>query len=638
MRFVIAIAATLVFASPAFSQRADDNALAEAQDAFGVTVGTESIGLYTPEEVRGFNALDAGNARLDGMYFDLLADLTDHIIDRTTMRVGIGAQGYPLPAPTGIVDYKLRRPGDKRLISTLVSYGDFDSRLISVDAQLPILANRLSAGVGASVGDNQYEYGAGEDLKEAAAILRWRPASGIEIVPFWNRRMVEDGGPRPVFSVGGSYLPLEYLRGDYFGQSWTGSKSTGDTIGVLSEAVLNDAWALKAGVFRSIFDSEHSFSELYLDAQPDNTARYLVIADPPQRFASTSGEVRLVRSVTSESLQQSLQLAVRSRDQTRRYGGADVIDLGTARIGAPQPVAKPDFAFREQTRDHVRQTILGVAYYGRWRELAELSLGVQKARYRKEVELPAPAETVLGKDDPTLFNAGGTVHVNDALSFYASYSRGLEEGGVAPPSAVNKDSAPPAIKTEQKDGGVSYALTPELRVIAGVFEIQKPYYSLDGQSVYRKLADQSHRGVELSLSGEVTPNASLSIGAVLMKPRVAGELVDAGEIGDRPVGQTSRTVIVNGEYRVAALPGFSIDTDIVSYGRRVASSDNRLTIPSRTVVGIGARHRFQLGRAQATVRAHVGNVFNNFGWRTDASGVLNPNAQRAFYANFAVDF
>jgi iron complex outermembrane receptor protein len=265
-------------------------------------------------------------------------------------------------------------------------------------------------------------------------------------------------------------------------------------------------------------------------------------------------------------------------------------------------------------------------------------LGLQRVRYRKEVTLPPPGERTVGRDNPTLFNAGGSVQVSRKLSFYASYSRGLEEGGVAPASAVNRNTAPPAIRTQQKDGGLQYALSPDVQVIAGLFEIQKPYYSLDGLGFYRQLGDQRHRGVELSVSGEVAGRASIAFGAVLMKPRVEGELVDAGVIGERPVGQTSRSVSVNGEYRFPSLRGFSIDTDIVSYGRRVASTDNLLTIPSRTVVGIGARQRFKLMRADATFRVHVGNVFDNFGWRTDASGVLTPNAQRSFYVNLAADF
>src|SRR6185503_13084270 len=99
MRLVTVMAAMFLAVAPAFAQRADDNALAEAQDAFGTTVGIETIGLYAPDEVRGFSALDAGNERLDGLYFDLQTPLTDHAIDSTAMRVGISSQGYPLPAP-----------------------------------------------------------------------------------------------------------------------------------------------------------------------------------------------------------------------------------------------------------------------------------------------------------------------------------------------------------------------------------------------------------------------------------------------------------------------------------------------------------------------------------------------------------
>src|SRR5262245_14301800 len=126
MRRITLVTATVLVVSPAFAQRADDNALSEAQDAFGTTVGIETVGLYSPDEVRGFSAIDAGNQRLDGLYFDSQTPLTDHVIDSTAMRVGISSQGYPLPAPTGIVDYRLRRPAEKRVISTLIGYGAFD--------------------------------------------------------------------------------------------------------------------------------------------------------------------------------------------------------------------------------------------------------------------------------------------------------------------------------------------------------------------------------------------------------------------------------------------------------------------------------------------------------------------------------
>ncbi|HKQ15901.1 MAG TPA: hypothetical protein VJT80_20855 [Steroidobacteraceae bacterium] len=61
-----------------------------ADDAFGTSVGNESIGLYQPFEVRGFSAVDAGNVRLDGLYFDRQADPITLLVPSSTMRLSFG--------------------------------------------------------------------------------------------------------------------------------------------------------------------------------------------------------------------------------------------------------------------------------------------------------------------------------------------------------------------------------------------------------------------------------------------------------------------------------------------------------------------------------------------------------------------
>ena len=46
------------------------NAVTQSDDAFGGAVGLEAVGIYTETDVRGFNPQKAGNARIDGLYFD----------------------------------------------------------------------------------------------------------------------------------------------------------------------------------------------------------------------------------------------------------------------------------------------------------------------------------------------------------------------------------------------------------------------------------------------------------------------------------------------------------------------------------------------------------------------------------------
>ena len=97
----------------AAAQRVADNAVKAADDAFGTTVGNEQTGLYNPYEARGFSPVEAGNVRIEGLYFDQQVQLNSHVGRGNTVRVGISAQSYAFPAPTGVADFSLRLPGDK---------------------------------------------------------------------------------------------------------------------------------------------------------------------------------------------------------------------------------------------------------------------------------------------------------------------------------------------------------------------------------------------------------------------------------------------------------------------------------------------------------------------------------------------
>ena len=104
--------ALCLVAMGAHAQHAEDNAVTSADDGFGLTLGLESIGMYSPGQIRGFSPKSAGNLRIDGLYFDQQGLLSNRVIEGSAIRVGITEIGYAFPAPTGIVDYALRRPGD----------------------------------------------------------------------------------------------------------------------------------------------------------------------------------------------------------------------------------------------------------------------------------------------------------------------------------------------------------------------------------------------------------------------------------------------------------------------------------------------------------------------------------------------
>ena len=144
--------------------------------------------------------------------------------------------------------------------------------------------------------------------------------------------------------------------------------------------------------------------------------------------------------------------------------------------------------------------------------------GFRRPTMRRIASFPA-CRSLTTRDSPWLYNGTLALHLTDRLVAYAGYTSGLEESGTAPANAVNRNSAPPALRTSQRDAGMRYAISPRLSFVAGVFDVRKPYFNLDPGRVYRELGTVRHRGIELSLAGQPIEGLSIVAGAVLLDAR-----------------------------------------------------------------------------------------------------------------------
>lgn len=631
-----AAAALLVCAAgPAFAQRAGENAVRSADDAFGTSVGNERVGLYSPFNARGFSPVQAGNVRIEGLYFDYQADLNERVIAGSNVRVGLSAQSYPFPAPTGVGDFSLRKPGEEAVLSVSGGYGPFGGLRLDLDGQLP-LGPTLGIAAGAGVNREELYYGGERTILSAAIVPRWRPAENVEIIPFWSITDVSGQEPQPIIFPAGAYLPPRIERRRYVGPDWAQSRSRGTNYGIVSNFGLAERTALRAGLFRSDFRNGLNFTDLALDMAPDGMADRFIIADADRRFASTSGEVRLSQRLDEADVRRhTIHLALRGREQKRRYGGGDAIFLGRARIDEPIPFEEPELEFGPQTRDRVRQFTAGLGYEGRWRDVGELSLGIQKTDYRKEVDTPA-GPLPVSKDNPWLMNGTLSVYAGKDLVFYAGYTKGLEESPVAPEVARNKDEAPPAIITEQKDAGLRYRIADNLRLVAGVFDVKKPYFALDEDMIFGRLGTVRHRGVELSLAGQLAPRLNVVAGTVFLDAKLSGEAVEQGLVGKRPVNAIGRVSSAALEYNVPWVEGLSVDLYYESTSDRTANWQNTLEIPARYIVSPGLRYRFSIGDKPATFRAQLASANNVYGYNVIGEG-LYYNLPRRFSMSLVAD-
>lgn len=626
----------LLAASPASAQRAAENAVLEAEDAFGTSIGRETIGLYSSSSERGFLPTRAGNVRIDGLVFDQVWGLSNRIRVSTAIRVGISAIGTPFPAPTGIVDYMLRRPADRAQLSVLAGADSYETGYVEADASLP-LSDTLSLGLGGASYMNNYYNGTTGFYLQGAAMLRWRPAPNLEILPSVNRSEGFDDEAGPIFIPGGAFLPPPVERRRFLGpQAWGSYFGVAANAGVVGRWEPGDGWTVQAGLFRSLFDDQQSFAHLLTDVQPDRSATRIIIADPPIKVASTSGEVRLTKTFSEGPRVHRAIASVRARDNSRRTDGSDVVDFGRTTLDAPFAGPSPAFTFSEQTVDDVRQWTGGFAWQTVWPGVGELGLGLQRMNYSKAITIPDVGLTET-EARPWLWNVNAAITITERLAIYGRYVTGLEESGIAPKNASNRNEALPAIQTSQRDLGLRYAISPRLKLVAGLFDVRKPYFNLDADNRFDVLGDVRHRGVELSLAGNIAPNLNIVTGAVLLDARVTGEGVALGRVGERPVGQTDTTLQLNADWQVPGATGLSFDIGVQHEGDIVATVDNRVSIPARTLVDLGARYRTKIGGKPVTFRLTMTNVGDVQGFDIRGAGAYDIIPGRMIGGWIAVD-
>jgi iron complex outermembrane receptor protein len=636
----VGTAAALISAPPAHAQRADENAVTAAEDAFGTSVGNESVGLYSSNQVRGFSPITAGNVRIEGIYLDRRGMISDRLVAGSTIRVGLAAQGYVFPAPTGIVDYRLRKVGAKPVVSLLAGRFAYGGPALEVDAQLPLAGEAFGIALGASVSRDEYSDGAEGKSFNVAVVPRWRPSPGIELIPFWSMSTLSDEEVAPAFVSAGPFVPPRIPRRRYFGQDWAQKDSRNSNAGLIAKIRLSDRWSIAAGVFQSKLVNEENFYQDYLDLTPEGRMRAEVVADPGQRYASISGEFRLTHAIRDGDRLHAFHAAARARRVTSRYGGAaPPIDLGERALADIIRFGRPaQFAFGEQTRDEVEQVTLGLAYHGIWKDVGELSIGVQRADYSKSVDLPGVDVTTPAEDRPWLYNVALATHLSKDVALYGSYTRGLEETGLAPNNAANRNEALPAIRTRQIDFGVRWSPSPRFRMVLGAFDIRKPYFSTDEANIFTVLGAVRHRGVELSVTANPTDRLSLIAGAVVKDPEVIGEPVETGRVGRRPLGQEKVMARANVDYRVPFVDGLSIDLSLAWTGKRPASRDNLVSVDPYMNIDIGARYKFDLARFPALFRVQLNNATNSYGWRVIGSNTYSFMDKRHVSAYLAIDF
>lgn len=638
--------ASLCGVRPALAQRADENALTSAEDAFGTTVGGETIGLYSATSARGFSPIRAGNLRLDGLFFDArgggggMVRLSNRLVGQNTIRVGLSAQSYPFPAPTGIADFSVRVPGDTHTLSTVFRVAYPELQAFELDTQIPV-SERFSLGGGFSV-DRQFSDFAGRinyNL-DGTVIARWEVADAFQVMPFYSRSRQLEGAWGPFLFAAGADLPPKYDRSMSLTQDWTAFDNDDANFGMISRANWAD-WNLSLGLFRSISWRRGGDSAQihYRNLRPNGDADLFVVrlAGQTNPNESTSGEARLARSYIEGDRRHTVYVNARGKRVQNGYGGNVTRAIGLGNILNPVPLPAPTFRPGDRGREYVRQYSGGVSYQMLWKGLGEFSAGLQRATYKRFTRIvdPTPKETT----NEWLYNATLAAYLSSRLVLYSGYTRGLEDAPRAPPFAVNSGASASATISDQIDAGLRYTVMPGLTLVGGVFQVKKPFFDLDTTGFFGRLGDVRHRGYEVSLSGSPLPGLTVVTGVVGIQARLSGILVENGTMGPIPPDIVPVSSLLSMQYGPKTWNGFSVDGRVSHNAPYIADVLNTFKSAAVTTVDVGARYRFQLKGNPALLRFQVQNLFDVWEWQVQGTQrELRATQRRKVQLQLTIDY
>lgn len=627
------IAAVVIFApTAAAAQRVSDNAIVQAEDAYGTIAGDEEVGIYGPSEVRGFSPTEAGNIRIEGLAYDQLWPLAIQLRQSTAIKVGLASRSFPFIAPTGVVDYRLRRPADTTRIEAFARVDSLGGRSVEVSSDLPLTPN---LGVAASLTASETVFGNATSSSQVQGtfLARWTPITNLEITAFAGGGIDRDDEVGPIYITAAGERPPRLPRSAFRGPDWADFEANFLNAGGVASYRPSDHDTITAGLFVSDVDVAARFANLaFIDSADPSRTRRLVLQDPPLHDRALSGELRYAHRFDLGRTRHTLTAAARFRDRSNFFGGTvvradEIIGIDEALSSEPRIGV-----FGALTRDDVRETGVGVSYAASFGVIVEFDASLLRTRFNKALSPPDQERTIT---DRSVWLPGINIVLKPdrRLALYAGFVKGIEQAPVAPGVAVNRATLPPPIETQQKDAGIQFRITPRLTAIAGVFELTKPYLNLDDAGFFRELGSVRHRGLEFSLTGSLSPKLTVVAGAVMIDP---GVTASAASIGRRPVNEPKLRVALSGEWRPWEDGNLALTGGVNHVGARSADVANLSSIDAFTSISLGARYGFKLAGNDMLVRLQVDNLANAYAPRLRGASAFDVEDPRTVSLSIAM--
>jgi iron complex outermembrane receptor protein len=620
----------------------------------GVTQAQTSPTVYSNMAIRGINVENRGNYRLDSSLPIInLVDLPLEDKDRVEALKGASALYYGFTTPAGIINLTMKRPSQSEYLLAHVfgdSHGSIGGHIDASDtwgmfgARINLVNADVESGIKKTEGHRTLLAGA-FDLKPIDKLTISLDVEHIEkTMPEptdWLLVAPKSTGTNLYPSIA---LPPLLDPTTNLGSEWLKNSAKEDNALGRIRYKINDQWEVTLDGGQSKLARTRHFSSF--------TATDFVTGAGTESISIQNNYKAVNKNIRGEvagtfytgPLLHEILLGA-SRNERTQFNANQAKVTAPQNFWAPQDVPESTI---QPVPGGVTTGILDIGYYVfdriKYHEWLQVLAGV---RYSDYTESNRTTGATTFHASPTAVSYGVVLKPRSWASFYGTYIEGLESTPLAPIAAVNALAQLPPTESTQWEVGVKVEPVRGLLFQTAYFDIDRGSTYVNAQNLYVQDGRARYRGVEASLTGEVTPNLSVYVSAQYLNAKqesgaatvISGTAVTPTAVGRYVENTPKITYSLSGEYRLNELiEGLSINAGIFHIGKRAVNNLNEGWIPGYTLLNLGAAYQRELYGHRTTFRVNAENVGNTRYWASTGSLFLAEGAPSVVKFSVSTEF
>ena len=196
---------------------------------------------------------------------------------------------------------------------------------------------------------------------------------------------------------------------------------------------------------------------------------------------------------------------------------------------------------------------------------------------------------------------------------YASYAKGLSDGGQAPWFANNPSVTLAPKHSAQYELGFKQQWQ-DLLFSAALFDLKQDNQHTNTSNDFVKDGEQHNLGLELGLQGRIGQNLDMTSTLALTRSRlkdIQSSEYDGHQTQNVPTVRLASYI----SYQVPQVEGLRLLAGIQYSSSKYANKIGSVKVPSYTIFNTGAAYNFKANGYENTLRFNVDNLFNKKYWR-----------------------